>query len=190
MQSAGQTINNGIMSSDAGAFINGGLLRGTGTFTNPFVGALVAVTIANGGTLAPGDETTPGKLTINGNLSSSGKMLFEIGGLASGLYDVLQINGSALFTGGNITFDFINGFVASARNSWAFLYASAITGWDTLTFTVNGLRPNQTYAFSYANGVETLTVRQVHNVPEPDSFLLLAIGLVGLAWWRRKQQAH
>ena len=98
MQSAGQTINNGIMSSDAGAFINGGLLRGTGTFTNPFVGALVTVTIANGGTLAPGDETTPGKLTINGNLSSSGNMLFEIGGLASGHYDVLQINGSALFT--------------------------------------------------------------------------------------------
>lgn len=27
-------------------------------------------------------------------------------------------------------------------------------------------------------------------VPEPSSLLLLAVGLIGLAWWRRKQHAH
>jgi probable HAF family extracellular repeat protein len=29
-----------------------------------------------------------------------------------------------------------------------------------------------------------------HNVPEPSSFLLLAVGLIGLAWWRRKQRGR
>lgn len=55
-------------------------------------------------------------------------MLFQIGGLASGLYDVLHINGSALFTGGNLAINFVNGFIASAGDSWDFLYASAISG--------------------------------------------------------------
>ena len=141
------------------------------------------MTIGSGATISPGNS--PGTLTINGNVSSSGNMLFQIGGLASGLYDVLHINGNALFTGGNIAINFINGFIASVGNSWDFLYASAITGWDTLTFTVSGLSSNQTYAFNYANGVETLTVREVHNVPEPDSFILLAVALGGLVFWRR-----
>jgi hypothetical protein len=42
--------------------------------------------------------------------------VFDIGGLAVGQYSVLQINGAATFSGGNIEFDFIGGYKPSAGN--------------------------------------------------------------------------
>jgi hypothetical protein len=66
--------------------------------------------------------------------------VFEIApGLSTGLCGVLNINGNANFTGGNIRFDFINGFTAAAGNHWDFFHANTITGWNTLHVTVNGL---------------------------------------------------
>lgn len=52
------------------------------------------------------------------------------------------------------------------------------------TLTYNGTSP--------ANILELSSVNPAFltNVPEPSSFILLAFGLTGLAWWRRKQHAH
>jgi hypothetical protein len=77
--------------------------------------------------------------------------------------------------------NFISGFIAKAGNFWDLLYSSAITGWETLTVSVFGLGPNQTYAFSYVDGAERLTI---YSVPEPDSRLLLALGFVIPVFWR------
>jgi len=73
-------------------------------------------------------------------------------------------------------------FTPVAGNSWDFLYAGAISGWNTLQFNLGGLSPNLGYTFSFSNGVETL---RVVSVPEPSSLLLSVLGLGGLALWRR-----
>lgn len=73
-------------------------------------------------------------------------------------------------------------FTPVAGNSWDFLYASVISGLETIRFNLGGLSPNLGYAFTYANGVETL---RVYSVPEPDSFLLSLFALGGFALWRR-----
>lgn len=179
VQTAGQTINNGTMSLSGGVDIQGGSLRGTGTINAP------VVSISTGATVSPGSATTFGTLTVNGDLQSSGNMLFHIGGLGAGQFDVLAIHGMAFLNGGTVGFDFVN-FTPVAGNSWDFLYAGAITGWETLRFNLGGLNSNLGYTFSYANGVETL---RVYSVPEPDSFLLLVCALGGLAIWRRLKRA-
>jgi hypothetical protein len=171
-QTAGQTINNGTLT--ASVDVQGGSLRGTGTINGP-------VTIASGAILSPGDATTLGRLIINGDLQSSGNLMFRIGGLGDGQFDVLAIHGMAFLNGGTIGFNFVN-FTPMAGNSWDFLYAGAISGWETLQFNLGGLSPDLGYAFNYSNGVETL---RVYSVPEPDSCLLLVVALGGLACWRR-----
>ena len=130
--------------------------------------------------MSPGTATTLGTLTINGDVHSSGDLLFRIGGVGAGQFDVLAIHGLAFLNGGTVGFNFVN-FTPVAGNSWDFLYAGAISGWNTLQFNLGGLSPNLGYTFNYANGVETL---RVYSVPEPDSFLLLVLAFGGLAYWR------
>ena len=176
IQTAGQTINNGTLSQPSGVDIQGGSLRGTGTINAP------VVTLSSGAILSPGDATTFGTLTINGNLQSSGNLMFRIGGLGAGQqFDVLAIHGMAFLNGGTVGFNFVN-FTPVAGNSWDFLYAGAISGWDTLHFFFSSSSPDLAYAFNYSNGVETL---RVVSVPEPSSLLLSVLGLGGLGLWRR-----
>ena len=163
------------MSLPGGVDIQGGSLRGTGTINAP------VVTLSSGAILSPGTATTLGTLTINGDFQSSGDLMFRIGGVGAGQFDVLAIHGMAFLNGGTIGVNFVN-FTPVAGSSWDFLSATAITGLNTLSFAVNGLSSNLTYAFNYSNGVETLTV---NSVPEPSSFLLLVFAFGGLALWRR-----
>jgi len=173
-QTAGQTINNGTLTA-MNVDIQGGSLRGTGTITAP------VMTLSSGAILSPGDATTLGRFTINGDLQSSGNLMFRIGGLNAGQFDVLAIHGMAFLNGGTVGFNFVN-FIPVAGNSWDFLYAGAISGWETLQFNLGGLSPNLGYSFNYSNGVETL---RVVSVPEPSSLLLSVLGLGALAFWRR-----
>lgn len=67
----------------------------------------------------------PGSVPLN--LNCQGWFRGNDDGLSSGQYDVLDINGSAVFTGGNIEFDFINnGFNPPAGDCWDFPSSFAI----------------------------------------------------------------
>jgi hypothetical protein len=181
-QTAGQTINNGIMTQSYIA-IFGGILSGYGTING-------TVVIDGGANVQPGISSSPGTLTINGNLysnSSSVNYMFRIGGTrSSGLYDVLKItNGTATFTGGNVNFSFINGYKAVAGDSWDFILADYLTGYNTLNFSVTGLDSGLSWEVDPSANGETLLITPTA-MPIPSTFALLGTGLLGLLGWARR----
>jgi len=169
VQTAGQTVNNGNI-EQAEVAIQGGILKGSGSIIG-------AVSLGDEATLAPGNS--PGTMTINGTLSSSGTLLFEIAGLDDGQYDVLDVNGDLIFTGGILQFDFIDGFVAEVGDYWDFLFADSIIGWDTLDFIFNGLGSGRAWMFEQlVDGERLLIVEAPAPIPEPGIAWLLAAGFL------------
>lgn len=180
VQTAGRTVNNGNL-IQAEVIIQGGTLQGTGSITGP-------VTLGDAATLAPGNS--PGTMTINGTLSSSGTLLFEIAGLDAGQYDVLDVNGDVLFAGGALQFDFIDAFEAGVGDSWDFLFADSVTGWDTLDFVFNGLGYGLGWMFEQVSDGMRLVIVEgplpPEPIPEPGVAWLLALGLLSLRVFRTR----
>lgn len=177
-QYVGETINNGIIEMTT-IEILGGILKGTGTL----IGSVI---IGPGATVIPG--LSPGTLNIDGDLHSNGNYVFEIAGLNSGQYDVLDIDGNAFFTGGNFKFDFIDGFIPSAGDHWDFLVADSLNGFDTVGFTFAGLGDGLGIDLNNEGGKISLTV--ITAVPEPETYamLLAGLGLMGFVAQRKKQK--
>ena len=175
-QFTGETINNGIIDVTTIEF-QGGVLKGTGTLKG-------SVIIGTGATVIPG--LSPGTLNIDGDLHSNGNYVFEIVGVNSGQYDVLDIDGNAFFTGGNFKFEFIDGYLPSAGDHWDFLVADSLNGSDTVGFTFAGLGDGLGIDLHNEGGKISLTV--ITAVPEPETYamLLAGLGLMGFMAYRRK----
>ncbi len=173
-----ETINNGIIEYTT-IDILGGVLKGIGTLKG-------SVTIGSSATVIPG--SSPGTLNIDGDLHSDGNYVFEIAGLNSGQYDLLDIDGNAFFTGGNFKFDFIDGFLPSAGDHWDFLVADSLSGLESVNFTFAGLGDGLGIDLNNEGGKISLTV--ITAVPEPETYamLLTGLGLMGLMTYRRKQK--
>ncbi|WP_350133803.1 PEP-CTERM sorting domain-containing protein [Nitrosomonas sp.] len=178
IQTNGQTINHGQLGF-LSIEILGGSLSGTGVLMGD-------VTIGSSATVIPG--SSPGTLSIDGDLHSSGNYVFEIAGLNSGQYDVLDIDGNAFFTGGNFKFDFIDGFIPSVGDHWDFLVADSLNGLGTVNFTYAGLGSGLGIDLHSEGGKISLTV--ITAVPEPETYamLLAGLGLMGFMTYRRKQK--
>ena len=176
IQTAGQTINNGTMTQSLFDF-QGGEISGNGTFNG-------SVNIAAGVIVTPGNS--PGTLVINGDLNSSGDYVFQIAGAAPGQYDVLQINGTAMFSGGHITFEFTDGYTGNLGDSFGFFVANSSSGGNNLTWSIVGLGAGLGYEFSYAGNTSYLNIT---TVPEAETYamMLVGLGLVGFMARRRKQ---
>jgi|CXWL01.1.fsa_nt_gi hypothetical protein len=167
--------------NQASFHVNQGGLGGNGTFTGD-------TTIDREATISPTEISSPiSTLTFNGEFHSSGTLNIDISGTEIGQYDALVINGSADFTGGNILFNFTDGFRPSVGDHWNFLLADNIAGLDSLNVGFSGLHYSEITGYltidSLGGHLEITTA-----VPEPETYamLLAGLGLLGFVAHRRK----
>lgn len=161
-----------------------GSLGGNGSFTGD-------TTIGSEATLSPTEISSAiSSLTFNGEFHSSGVLQIDISGSEVGQYDALVINGSADFTGGNILFNFTDGFRPSVGDHWNFLLGDSIIGLDSLNVSFSGVD------YSELKGDLTIDSLGGHleittAVPEPETYamLLAGLGLLGFLAHRRKSSA-
>ncbi len=167
-QTGGSTVVDGTLQATT-VNLNGGDISGTG--------ALVA-NVENEGSVDPGDA--PGTLTIEGNYTqgSGGVLDIEIDGASD--YDRLIVTGAAQLNGTlNVTFG--GGFSPYDFETFS----------DVMTFT--SVTGNFSSVDQPGNWVEiwssnTLSLEFV--TPEPSTWVLLAAGLIGFGWFRRRAGAR
>ncbi len=168
--------------SQASFMINQANVSGTGNFTGE-------VTLGSGAAISPGRISYPpslGTLTFNDDLHSSGTLNIDISGTETGQYDVLVINGNADFTGGNVSFNFINDFFPSVGDHWNFLVSDSITGFDSLNLSFTGVVGKFKGDLTSDSLGGHLLITSA--VPEPGTYamLLAGLGLLGFVAHRRK----
>jgi fibronectin-binding autotransporter adhesin len=173
LQTAGTTMVDGTLTPGS-TVILGGLLEGVGTVNN-------SVTV-NGGTVAPGDP--PGTLTINGLFDlENGDLLIGLAGI--GLYDALNVNGTAEL-GGTLEFDLQDGFNVAGGETFFIADDSSRSGtFNTVDFSGLHLGAGLTAQIKYDQGANDNEVELLINgtttaTPEPSTWLMFAGGLAAL----------
>jgi filamentous hemagglutinin family protein len=113
------TNGNSLVNSPAGVIIGAGSVN------------LGAGTLTNNGTLTPGVPSgdTTGTLTITGNLTqgSNSQLNIELGGTASGDFDVLSVNGTANL-GGTLNVSTVGSYVPAVNDAFRIVSAASRTG--------------------------------------------------------------
>jgi T5SS/PEP-CTERM-associated repeat protein len=162
----------GVVKGDAVRIGSGGILSGNGTVIGNVVNA--------GGIIAPGNS--PGTLTIQGSLESHGLIQIQVEGLNPGQFDVLNVLGDAVLAGSTIEFIFQNGYLPKLGDSFDFL--SGNTNQNPLAgvlYEYTGAAPGFLFNVDPNTGVFVALNNAAPAVPEPEPFVLLAIGLVAVA---------
>lgn len=142
----------------------------------------------NDGTVAPGGLGSAGTMTINGNYTqtATGAYTAELGGVFAGQSDQLAVNGTATLAGA-LTVTLLPGFVVNLGDLFILMTFNSSTG----TFSaVNlpGLATGLQWLLTYNPTDVTLTAASsgATPIPEPGTLLLVASGLGGLLWRRRR----
>lgn len=139
-----------------------------------------------GGTLAPGNS--PGVTTLNGDYTQTLAGIFsvELGGLAPGEYDILNVTGIASL-GGTLSVDWydLGGglFNAALGDSFDILTAETLSGeFDLLTLALlgDGLAWDVSYLTDVFGTTDIVRLSVVSAVPVPAAVWLFASGMLGL----------
>jgi hypothetical protein len=142
----------------------------------------------------------PGEMVINGNLSllDNSKIVMEIGGLTQGKeFDYLAISGLVTLNG-TLVLEMINGFQMQLNGGQTFTLLTSkdvisgvfinvlsggrlVTADGTASFQVN-------YGSGSAFGANNLVLSDPQIIPEPATFVLLAVGAAFVGFVRIRRQ--
>lgn len=181
--SSGTLILNGTKTTDGAINVDGGTFGGNSTsMTGVF-------TLNTGGSISPGDggigTLTATNLTWNGDTTGTfAQMKFELGNLGNS--DRLSLGSGILkkgSLGGNtFAFDFLGTGVA--ENTYTLLTFGSSDGFSVSDFSYTNLGGGLSGTFSLQGNSLQFSV-----VPEPQTYALLAAGLMAVFFFRRKRSA-
>jgi len=194
-----------VLISNPLSLSSGARLSGTGTLASPG-----GVSVATNAILSPGGSNTIGTLSFETglNLGAGGALEFDIKSLTTGAgkgWDLINVSSGELSLSASAASPFtiflttltpngapgiLSPFDNSQSYSWQFATATSITGFSSEEFVFN------TSAFTNNLGTGSFFVSQNGTslainftpVPEPATYLLLALGLGVVAFFKRRSR--
>ena len=179
-QTAGSiNLNGGSLMFSSSAQILGGEILGSGTINGSVVNS--------SGLLSPGHS--PGSLILNGNYTegAAGALLIELGGLGSGQFDYLDVDGTDSL-GGTLEIGFLDRFHPMIGNTFHIMDFNSRTG-DFASIQVLG-SPGYQFTEQYSSSGLTLVTQ---SVPEPGtlaSLLTAAFAFLCYAYRQRMRRGR
>jgi len=189
------SLNIGINGTGSLTVENGGLVS-AGTLANPgtiTIGTLGTVD-AKGGTLQ-GNVVNDGLMDPLGTINLVGSYTQQPGGILSldvagtgtGQYGQIDITGSGTFDG-TLDLDFTNHFAPATGETFDFINVGGSGDFSGLNVEITGLKPGFNYSGGFSNGeYEVTALNNGISAPEPGTWLLLAISLLGVAILSRQK---
>jgi probable HAF family extracellular repeat protein len=172
-----EVVNNGVIHADFGGIVTfAGRVSGEGAFTGP--GSFVFEA-----GFAPGNS--PAAVFVENAVFNGGDLVMELGGHEPGAeHDRIDFGGQVTFAGGTaLKIGFADGFRVQAGDRFQlFDFGGAVSGTldlDQLPVLGDGLAWDR-------RDVMAGGWLGVSAVPEPQSWLLMALGGAALAWRRRR----
>lgn len=168
---------------------NGGLIKADRILVGPSgivsgSGGTLEGAVENRGTLSPG--LSPGVLHIMGDFqqTSDGVLIIEIAGANPGMFDVLNVSGTAILSG-TLRIELVDGFVPASEDVFDFLIANHfVGGFDHFVLPTFG--NGNTFALNMGpNGFSA----SVSAVPIPGALWLMGPAVVSLAAARRRRSS-
>jgi len=138
-----------------------------------------SVTVEDGGTVAPG--LSPGIFAADDfDLQSGSTLQIEIGGLNAGSEHDQLLAGGDVVLDGTLQVNLIDGFSPDFIDSFVIIEANSVSGqFENVEFGVG---------FFQVTITGTQVLLSQFQVPEPSSFALCLVGLVGSAFARRRRR--
>ncbi|MBX7066139.1 MAG: autotransporter domain-containing protein [Parachlamydiales bacterium] len=158
LELSGSNTYTGATNVNSGSFlINGSLADGTVTVNAPgFLGGtgvigIGAAMLINNGTVSPATQNTIGTLTLNGSYlqGASGELIMNI--LSASNHDLLLVNTGSVSLSGNLTVDFLPGYVLQRGDTITLINNTGGGGVAGIfsSITTNNLAPDITVKPNY-----------------------------------------
>jgi hypothetical protein len=179
LQNGGSTAVNGMISAPE-VDVNGGVLSGTGEIT----GLLV-----NNGTVNPGGQSgVQGTLSLDNGYTqeAAGKLVLEFSGSDPSLYDNLSVIGDVHLSG-MLSIELDGGYVPTLGEVFQIVnFTGALSG-NFTSFDLGSFGPGYTFQeIIDANDISLQVVQGTSTVPEPGTWVSIAIGIAAIGSLRRK----
>lgn len=172
--------NGGLVRADTVLVGSNGVLSGDGT--------VIANVFLDGGILDPGNS--PGTLTIDGNLGilGGGLIRIELDGADPSAQDHIAVSGFADLTGATLLLDFSD-YKPQLGDTFDFLTAGAGLVLENVILRAMGLGHGLGMSLGFGSERNGLFVNiiEAQEVPEPSSWLLIALGLGLVVCVQRKR---
>jgi len=156
----------------AGVQLNDGATNLSGTLT------ATTVTLAEDAVLSTGNASeTFGTGKIVGSLDANGKINLEFNNSGN---DALEITGTADFTDSELLLTWLGEEVPQSGKTYTFLKAGTLTGLTPDLISISESVASYFNPVILSGNTLTLSVKEDSSVPEPATWFLLVLGLVGI----------
>ncbi len=184
-QTDGSTVVDGRLTQRSVTF-SGGTFGGRGTVTSTSgpisIGADASINPGNTIVDNPTDFTA--NLTLGSDVNMDGSLIIEIADLNN--FDSLTVQGAIDFgTTSEIIFDLFE-YTPGIGDQYDFLFVDELNGFDNISYSFADLP--QDLRFDVLNNNGTNLSLLIAPIPEPTTYAMMAMGLAGIGFIRKRKQ--